>query len=150
MERDSPSSGRGGSKGAPGGRSLGERTGGGRRSPRPRPFSDVPPPASRFPREPDASGTPRVPLSLPGLPSGTAPQGPLQAFRVPAYDRVRRGPAATQKTRETPERLPGRQRPRSPRNPRRRRGRGCREGRGQGRGRAAPTKGRRGAGRPAR
>lgn len=99
--------------------------------------------------EPDASGAPRVRLSLPGLQSGAAPLGLLQESSVPAYDRPLPRPSSRTKTQETPARLPGRQLPRRPRRPHRRRGRGCRRGGAGGRGRAAPTKSRREAGRPA-
>lgn len=148
MERDSPSSGCGSSKGAPGGRSLGGRTGGGRWSPRPRPSSDAPS-APRLPPNPTLRAPPGSASASRVSRLRQPPQGPLQESSVPDYDRALRKPSSRTKTRETPARLPGRQRPRRPRRPRRRRGRGCRGGGAGGRGCAAPTKGRRGAGRPA-
>lgn len=96
MERDSPSSGCGSSKGAPGGRSLGGRTGGGRWSPRPRPSSDAPS-APRLPPNPTLRAPPGSASASRVSRLGQPPKDPSRSLASPTTTEPSRSPAAAQR-----------------------------------------------------
>ena len=96
MERDSPSSGCGSSKGAPGGRSLGGRTGGGRWSPRPRPSSDAPS-APRLPPNPTLRAPPGSASASRVSRLRQPPKDPSRSLASPTTTEPSGSPAAAQR-----------------------------------------------------